>query len=86
MLQALAPMADKIRPGRPPSPELAGAKPKQKGVVLPSDEYAYLAEVAHEQRRPMAVLMREILVQWVKDHRQAAEAPAAPPPKKPRSK
>lgn len=85
MLESLD-MADvkKGRAGRPPA---VPGPTKQKGVTLAADVFGYLDDIAYGQRRPTAVLMREILTEWVETHRKAA-ASALPAttasPKKPR--
>lgn len=83
MLQSLDQMATK-KAGRPP--EIAGPT-KQKGVTLAEDVFKFIDDAAYEQRKPTAVLMREILNEWVERQRGAPAAPAPSAAKpKPRRK
>jgi hypothetical protein len=62
----------------PPPPKRAGRKPQlpegsiSKGVKLPPDVFHFLYERAHGAHKQTAVLMREILVEWVEQQKQAS--------------
>jgi hypothetical protein len=71
----------------PQPPKKAGRKPdlppgsKTKGVTLAPLDYDFIDDCAYTEDKPMAVLMREILVAWVAEQRAAGRRPNKRPRK-----